>query len=126
MQTLTRIQVRRLDAIAIEEVGIPGVVLMENAGRGAAEVILRLYEEHQISRAAIYAGPGNNGGDGFVMARHLANAGCEVSVYLAAAPDLIRGDALVNYEIIRRMGIRIDESPGDRSGRRTRWSRGGC
>src|SRR5205823_3187916 len=69
--SLTRAQVRELDRRAIHEYGVPGVVLMENAGRGAAELLVRLNPERQ--RVLILCGPGNNGGDGFVMARHLQN-----------------------------------------------------
>jgi NAD(P)H-hydrate epimerase len=77
--TLTRQQVRDLDRRAIEEYGLPGVVLMENAGRGCAELLTRLNPERKPT--VILCGPGNNGGDGFVMARHLDNAGWPVWVW---------------------------------------------
>jgi NAD(P)H-hydrate epimerase len=101
---LNREQVRALDRRAIEAFGIPGVVLMENAGRGTAELLLAL----GISgRVAICCGKGNNGGDGFVIARHLANRGAEVRVLLCAPPEELRGDAEVNYRIIARSGLPI-------------------
>ena len=75
---LSRDEVRELDRRAIEDFGVPGIVLMENAGRGAAELLMRLNPEKQP--AVILCGPGNNGGDGFVIARHLDNHGWPVKV----------------------------------------------
>src|SRR5438045_1548148 len=100
--SLTREQAREVDRRAIEEFGIPGVVLMENAGRGAAE-LLRSLGVH--SRVVICCGKGNNGGDGFVIARHLANHGVAVHVLLFVAPDGLTGDAAVNYRIVAAMGL---------------------
>jgi NAD(P)H-hydrate epimerase len=77
--TLTRAQVRELDRRAMDEYGIPSIVLMENAGRGCAELLMRLNPEKKTT--VILCGPGNNGGDGFVMARHLDNAGWPVVVW---------------------------------------------
>lgn len=101
--TLTRQQVREVDRIAIKEYGIPGVVLMENAGRNAAQILLTLPEV--LHGAAIVCGRGNNGGDGFVIARHLANAGAAVEVLLACDPARLTGDALTNYVIVERMRL---------------------
>jgi|ERR1043166_3774759 NAD(P)H-hydrate epimerase len=101
---LTRAQVRELDCRAIEELGIPGIVLMENAGRGAAEIILR--ECGDLSRGvAIVCGGGNNGGDGFVIARHLVNTGVPVTVFLVCDPARLTGDVLIAYRIVERMKI---------------------
>jgi NAD(P)H-hydrate epimerase len=80
---LIRAEVRELDRLATEEFGVPGVVLMENAGRGAAELLMQL--NPQRLPVAILCGPGNNGGDGFVMARHLQNHDWPVRVWLFAA-----------------------------------------
>jgi NAD(P)H-hydrate epimerase len=113
--TLSRTAVRELDRRAIHEYGVPGVVLMENAGRGAAELLVRLNPDRQ--RVLILCGPGNNGGDGFVMARHLQNHGLDVVVWLfapskppppgirvlVAAPQLTP-DADVNHQIWRQSG----------------------
>src|SRR5262245_10839418 len=104
---LSRSEVREIDRRAIEEFGLPGVVLMENAGRGAAQIILDILKDKHISRAAIACGSGNNGGDGFVMARHLANAGIDVEIFLAADESRLTGDAAINYHVIRRMGLPI-------------------
>lgn len=108
IQALSRAQVRRLDAIAIEELGIPGVVLMENAGRGAAEIIAAIFRERGASRVVVFCGAGNNGGDGFVIARHLSNAGLVVRVYLTAAESTLRGDAAINYRVLCNMKADIE------------------
>jgi NAD(P)H-hydrate epimerase len=103
---LTREQIRRIDTIAIEQYDVPGVILMENAGRNAARAIRRhALSEPERATVAIVCGSGNNAGDGFVIARHLANLGARVELYLAADPARLAGDAAVNYRIAERMGI---------------------
>lgn len=109
---LTRDQVRRVDRLAVEEYDMPSMVLMENAGRNAAQVIKHRYAGLAEKRVAIVCGPGNNGGDGFCIARHLHNAGWAVRVVLVVPDDKLTGDALVNYQIIRKTTIPI-ESTGD-------------
>jgi NAD(P)H-hydrate epimerase len=104
---LTREQVREVDRRAIEDYGLPGLVLMENAGRGAAELLL---SRGKLGPVVICCGKGNNGGDGLVMARHLDLAGCDVHVLLACDPTEFSGDARINYEIVRRSGIRLTEA----------------
>lgn len=94
---LTRAQVRSVDRIAIEEYGLPGVVLMENAGRGCAELLRR---QLPSGRVVICCGRGNNGGDGFVIARHLENAGINILVLLFTPPDSISGDAAINLGVL--------------------------
>jgi NAD(P)H-hydrate epimerase len=93
---LSRAEVRELDRRAIEEFGVPGVILMENAGRGAAELLMQL--NPQRLPVVIVCGPGNNGGDGFVMARHLQNHDWPVRVWLFAATT----DSMAS---IMRLGI---------------------
>lgn len=107
---LTREQVRELDRRAIEDFGIPGIILMENAGRAAAEQLLAL----QPKCVAIFCGKGNNGGDGYVIARHLFNNAITPHVLVFARLDEISGDAAVNLAIIRKMQLCISEitSPG--------------
>lgn len=100
---LTRAEVRDLDRRAIEEFGLPGVVLMENAGRGAAELVARLWTG--TGPVAIACGRGNNGGDGFVIARHLELLGRSVRVLLAADPTSITGDAAAMLAVIARANI---------------------
>ncbi len=94
---LTRDQARAFDARAIRECGVPGVVLMENAGRGAADVLERelLGGEARGKQIGVVCGVGNNGGDGFVIARHLALRGATVQVALVGDPARCRGDAAI-------------------------------
>jgi NAD(P)H-hydrate epimerase len=101
---LSRNEVRDLDRRAIDELGMPGVVLMENAGRGAAD-LLRSLGVH--GRVAVCCGKGNNGGDGFVIARHLSNAFLPVRVLLFAEPSELTGDAACNYGILVKAGADI-------------------
>ncbi|MBI5682541.1 MAG: NAD(P)H-hydrate dehydratase [Deltaproteobacteria bacterium] len=96
---------RLLDETAIKRYGIPGIVLMENAGRGAAEIILRRYGGN-MQKVSIFAGKGNNGGDGFVIARHLSG-GAEITVYLIGEESQVKGDAKTNLEIWEKMDGRI-------------------
>ena len=105
--SLSRDQVREIDRTAIEQIGIPGVALMENAGRHAAQATLELLRDPGGARVAIVCGSGNNGGDGFVIARHLHNAGVSVAVLLACEPDRITGDARINYDIVERMSLPV-------------------
>ncbi len=103
MKAATSEQMQSLDRKAIDTYGIPGVVLMENAGKGATEVIANTFPDLQGKKVAIIAGKGNNGGDGFVVARHLLNRGVSVKVFLLADPKALRGDAETNLQIFLRM-----------------------
>ena len=105
---LDRLQCRRLDRLAMEEFGIPGVVLMENAGRGIADLIVELGVNGPV---AICCGKGNNAGDGFVIGRHLALRGYDPRVLLWGEPDELSGDAATNFRVIRRTGIVIETFP---------------
>jgi len=100
---LTRAQVREVDRRAIEDYGVPGVVLMENAGRNAAHLI-RYWTPHN-GPVAIVCGRGNNGGDGFVIARHLHNAGIRVELLPACEIMHLTGDAATNAGIVEKMGL---------------------
>lgn len=101
MRPLTRAEVRNVDHRAITQFGIPGVVLMENAGRGCAELICQHWP---AGIAVICCGKGNNGGDGFVIARYLEKAGWRVRVRLAHSPDQTTGDAAVYLESVAKSG----------------------
>jgi NAD(P)H-hydrate epimerase len=104
MTTLTRAQVRELDRRAIEEYGVPGIVLMENAGRGAAEVLMQLNPDRRP--VMIVCGKGNNGGDGFVIARQLDIHGWPVRLVVAAESGrAVGGDAAVMDKITAAAGI---------------------
>src|SRR3712207_579261 len=106
---LTHEQTRELDRRATEEFGVPGVVLMENAGRGMAELLRSLGVRGRVD---VCCGRGNNGGDGFVIARHLDNAGVAVRVLLFARPEELTGDAAVNYRIIAKSGLPLEVHAG--------------
>jgi NAD(P)H-hydrate epimerase len=100
-RTLSRHQVRDVDRRAVDELGMPSVVLMENAGRGAAELLMQLGIQGDV---VICAGKGNNGGDGFVIARHLENHDHRVQVLLLCDPSELAGDAAINYGILEQAG----------------------
>lgn len=104
MRALTRAEVREIDRLAIEEYGLPGVVLMENAGGNAARLLHSLVGTPGAS-VAIACGRGNNGGDGFVMARHLQLLGHDVRLLLACDPQDQRGDAAINLRVAERAGL---------------------
>lgn len=103
----TREQIRELDRRAIEDYGMPGVILMENAGRGAAQVAAEMLANPKRKRVVIFCGRGNNGGDGYVIARHLHNAGARVDIVLACDPLAIplEGEAGINLAIARNMSL---------------------
>ncbi len=108
---LSREQMRAFDALAIES-GVPSLVLMENAGRNAASVIKERLEDSGGARVLVFSGPGNNGGDGLVVARHLRAAGVDVSVLLACASERLQGDALENMKAWRACGGDVIEVVG--------------
>lgn len=107
---LTRAQVRDVDRRAIEEYGMLGLVLMENAGRNAAELLRTLGIN---GRVTVCCGKGNNGGDGFVIARHLENQGFDVKVLICVPPDSVTGDAAVNLKILEHAGTKVMGPPFD-------------
>jgi ADP-dependent NAD(P)H-hydrate dehydratase / NAD(P)H-hydrate epimerase len=106
MLVCTAAQMREIDRTAIEEYGVPGVVLMESAGRGVVEVLAALRPLRGL-RVVVLCGGGNNGGDGFVIARHLIGRGARVRVGLAADRARVAGDALINLRILERMKAEI-------------------
>ncbi len=114
MKALTRQQVRNIDRCAIETLGIPGAVLMENAGRNAADAIGQFLGSAAGRSVAIVAGAGNNGGDGFVVARHLAMRDARVVTFLVAPSEKISGDAEVNLKIIRSLGHDIRQTSAEK------------
>lgn len=102
---LTRRQTRRLDRLAESRLKMPSLLLMENAGLNAAAALGLL--EERPGPVLVFCGPGNNGGDGMVMARHLANAGCTVGIALAADPRRLAGDAAIQHRIVAAMGMPV-------------------
>jgi NAD(P)H-hydrate epimerase len=108
--SLSREQVRELDRRAIEEFGIPGIVLMENAGRGCAELLMKLNPDRKP--VVVLCGPGNNGGDGYVIARHLDNHGWPVTLKWVPYQSIPSGDAGANRIIAERSGLVSDRDDG--------------
>lgn len=102
-------QMQKTDAAAIKGLGIPGVVLMERAGMAVAEYVLEHYCGHHCF--LVLAGKGNNGGDGFVVARHLADAGMAVQVFAVAPAREYRGDAAINLKILDKLGVKVTHAP---------------
>ncbi|MFO7865568.1 MAG: NAD(P)H-hydrate dehydratase [Candidatus Aminicenantes bacterium] len=110
MKVLTAGQMKNIDRRAIEEIGIIGPILMENAGRGIAEAVEKRFPRIEEKSVLVVAGKGNNGGDGFVVARHLDNKGAFVRVILLAEKKDLDGDAGLNCGIADKMGIDIIEA----------------
>jgi NAD(P)H-hydrate epimerase len=111
---MTRDEVRAFDAWAINTLGIPGVVLMENAGRSCAGLVQEKLKDIARPKVCIFCGTGNNGGDGYVIARHLINSGLDVMVAVCGDADKIKGDAKINLDILVRMGRPIERlDPAD-------------
>lgn len=102
---VTAEQMRALDAATIDEIGLPGAVLMENAGRRVADVILADLGAHAVeAHVAVVCGGGNNGGDGYVIARVLRERGVSASVYIARDPAAISGDARTHLDVYEQVG----------------------
>lgn len=107
MLLCTAEQMRAMDRYTIEKIGLPGRVLMELAGRGVADAVINGLGFVSGRRVLVISGPGNNGGDGLVAARHLADKGAEVTVALMADASRLQGNALANYESLRTFPVRI-------------------
>ncbi|EGL83977.1 YjeF-related protein [Caldalkalibacillus thermarum TA2.A1] len=109
MYVLGQDDMRKMDRYTIEQLGLPGVVLMENAGARVTEEIVRLVAEKGDNGTRypimILAGHGHNGGDGFVVARRLSDLGYKVKLCLLAAPEKLAGDAKVHYDVYRRRNL---------------------
>jgi hydroxyethylthiazole kinase-like uncharacterized protein yjeF len=109
MRVLNTQQMREADRRTIDEIGIPSVVLMENAGRQAVAAMEAAFEDLQTTRVGVMCGRGNNGGDGFVVARTLIQRGVETSVFLLGSVADVRGDARTNLEVLGRIGLTVVE-----------------
>jgi len=116
---LTASQMREIDRLSTEKLGIPSIVLMENAGRSVAELIIEKFSEKfsekfpqlDKDRLTILCGKGNNGGDGFVVARHLLMRGWRPRVVLLADPEDLKGDARKNCSILLQSGYEAQPLP---------------
>jgi NAD(P)H-hydrate epimerase len=109
MQVLNTQQMREADRRTIDEIGLPSIVLMENAGRQAVAAMEAAFDDLPTSHVAVLCGRGNNGGDGFVVARTLAQRGVEATVFLLGSVADVRGDARTNLEVLGRIGLTVVE-----------------
>jgi NAD(P)H-hydrate epimerase len=109
MRILDTLQMREADRRTIDEIGVASLVLMENAGRQVVAAIEATRGELLEGRVAVLCGRGNNGGDGFVIARTLAQRGVDVAVFLVGRVADVRGDARINLEILGRLGLTVVE-----------------
>ena len=112
---LTPHAVQRLDRLAEERYGIPMLILMEHAGLAVARETMRLLRRTKKGRVVCVCGRGNNGGDGFVAARHLIRQGARVDVFCTAGLRALKGDAYLNGRILTKLGaaLRPLKSPKD-------------
>jgi hydroxyethylthiazole kinase-like uncharacterized protein yjeF len=110
MLLVTAAEMRALDRETIDVLGVPGVVLMESAGRGVVDLIATTTELGK-ARVLAFCGPGNNGGDGFVIARHLHARGADVTIALCGERDKIVGDARIHFDAAERSGVKIADAP---------------
>src|SRR5258708_37153643 len=109
MRVLNTQQMREADRVTIDEIGRRSVVLMENAGGQAVAAMEAAFEDLATSRVGVLGGRGNNGGDGFVVARTLTQRGIEAAVFLLGSVGDVRGDARINLEILGRIGLTVVE-----------------
>lgn len=107
-QLATAEQMRALDRRATEDYGIPSLTLMENAGRAVADAAKDMLGDVTCQRVLVVCGTGNNGGDGFVAARHLSNAGAAVRIAYYGDRAKAKGDALANLQIAEKMRLQIE------------------
>ena len=115
MRILNAAQMREADRYTIEEIGIPSLVLMENAGRQIVSAIEAAYEASLDGRVAVLCGRGNNGGDGFVVARTLLQRGIDTIVFVIGSVSDIRGDARTNLDVLGRLGVTVVEIADEQS-----------
>jgi len=107
MRYVSAEKMRRIDREAQEKFGMPSVILMENAGRAVYEEARRMLGGSKNKKVICVCGKGNNGGDGFVAARHLLNNGFKTIIFMLGDPEELKGDAKINYNILRKMKIKI-------------------
>lgn len=115
MKVVTAGLMQSLDRETIETLGIPGTVLMENAGKGCVAAILKHFPDLDGKIVSILSGSGNNGGDGYVIARYLRQRGIQARVYLLASEDRIRGDARIHLDILRHVLPEVYPMAGEES-----------
>ena len=102
-------EMRWCDETTINRYGVPGLLLMENAGRGVVEVMKQKYPPLESKKILVICGKGNNGGDGFVIARMLSNSCAQVKVLLMASLSELKGDAKTNFKILQKLAKKSDQ-----------------
>lgn len=107
MKALTAAEMREVDRLTTDRFGISGAQLMENAGKSVGDFIQSRFGDGDLRQAAVLCGKGNNGGDGFVVARLLRERGWKIKAYLFARPEEVRGDAAANLARVRDGGGEI-------------------
>jgi hydroxyethylthiazole kinase-like uncharacterized protein yjeF len=112
LKTVSVKEMQELDRMAIEERGVPSITLMENAGKAVSEIALSELKDIKDKKAAVFCGGGNNGGDGFVAARHLFNKGVKVNVYLISKRPDLKNDPEINARLLEDIGVEICEISG--------------
>lgn len=110
MKVVTSQQIREIDRKAIEDNNLSGLILMENAGLRIFQSLKNIYPDLRLKKIIIFAGSGNNGGDGFVVARHLYNYGVKAKVFLLAPFNKVIGEAGENLNTINKMGVELIEA----------------
>ena len=111
MRILTAEQMREADRRTIQDIGIPSLVLMENAGRQAVAAMESFFQDLADRQVAVLSGKGNNGGDGFVVARHLLSRGFDVRCFLMGPSEKVMGDARINHDAYIDVGGHYTELP---------------
>ena len=109
MYLVTADEMREMDRQTIESFGLPGRILMENAGLGATRILLNRFDHLCDINVGVVTGRGNNGGDGFVIARYLVQKGVPVTVYLLGKKDQVKGDAEANLKLLEPLNINVIE-----------------
>lgn len=109
IKSLSVEEIQAFDRFAIEDLGIPSIVLMENAGRAVAEAVWDRLKNSSRAKVSIVCGLGNNAGDGFVAGRHLRNRGVTTNIFLIGSAEKLKADAAVNYRILKKIPCPIVE-----------------
>ena len=109
MRTVTVQEMQMLDRKAIEELGIPSIVLMENAGKSVSQITLNILGNVPSRKVSLFCGTGKNGGDGFVAARYLTRQGTLVNVYIIGRISDIKEDPAINLNILQKMKVPVNE-----------------
>lgn len=119
-------EMRQLDAVTINELGVPGLVLMENAGRGVVDELVDIFGDLYGLKIVIVCGRGNNGGDGFVVGRYLDSIGCDVDIHLACEEKAVKGDGKFQLGLVKKLGLPVMIIPEKGSLQKLRGSLAGA